>query len=80
MKKVKAHVKTAKVNEIKIDTDFIKLDAFLKLSAAVVTGGEAKILIAEERVKVNGEVTTARGKKLRKGDKVSIEGKEYEVI
>ncbi len=56
----------------KINTEFIKLDALLKFSALAETGGEAKILIQEGFVKVNGEVCTARGKKIYPGDKVFL--------
>ena len=66
--------------EIAITTEFIRLDSFLKLCGAVVTGGEAKIAIAEGMVLVNGEVCTMRGKKLRPGDKVIFERGEYAVI
>ena len=59
---------------IEITTDFIKLDAFLKLSAIAETGGEAKYLIQEGMVMVNGEVCTMRGKKLVDGDKVELGG------
>jgi len=65
------------MEDITISTEFIKLDAFLKYAGAVGTGGEAKILIADGQVLVNGEVCTMRGKKLRPGDKVSIGGDEY---
>lgn len=63
--------------EIKINTDFIKLDALLKLCAAAGSGGEAKMLIQEGMVEVNGEVCTQRGKKLYEGDKVSFNGESY---
>jgi ribosome-associated protein len=58
---------------ISINTDFIKLDALLKFAALVGTGGEAKIAIAEGLVKVNGEVCTMRGKKIRPGDTVEFD-------
>lgn len=58
---------------IAIETEFIKLDALLKFAALVGTGGEAKIAIAEGMVKVNGEVCTMRGKKIRPGDVVSFD-------
>ncbi len=61
------------MNEIEITTEFIKLDSFLKLAALVQTGGQAKIIIADGLVKVNGEVCTQRGKKLRKSDTIEIE-------
>lgn len=68
------------MEEIEISTDFIKLDAFLKFAAVVSSGGEAKVLIADGQVKVNGEACTMRGKKLRSGDVVSINGETYKVI
>ena len=60
---------------MKITTEFIKLDQFLKLCDFVSSGGEAKLVIAEELVKLNGEIETRRGKKLFKGDKVEFDGK-----
>ena len=63
-------------NEIKITTEFIKLDALLKVSGLAETGGEAKILVQEGQVTVNGEVCTMRGKKIRPGDKVAIIGED----
>ena len=51
--------------EITIDTEYIKLDQFLKLVDFASTGGHAKFLIQEGVVKVNGEVETRRGKKVR---------------
>ena len=67
---MKIKVKVAEKQKItkKIDTDFIRLDAFLKMNDAVQSGGHAKIVIQEGEVRVNGEVCTMRGKKLRKGD------------
>ena len=47
---------------------------------AVQTGGHAKIVIQEGEVKVNGEVCTMRGKKLRKGDKVEFDGLGFQII
>ena len=58
--------------EVAITTEFINLDAFLKFSEAVSTGGEAKNLIQDNLVRVNGEVCTMRGKKLRPGDTVEL--------
>ena len=58
--------------EITISTEFIKLEAFLKFAGAVSTGGEAKNLIQDSLGKVNGEVCTMRGKKLRPGDTVEL--------
>lgn len=60
------------MQNIKIDTDFIKLDSLLKLSGIAQTGGQAKIFIQDGEVKYNGEVCMMRGKKVYKGDKVEI--------
>ncbi len=60
--------------EIKITTEFIKLDALLKFASMVGSGGEAKMLIQDGQVLVNGEVCTMRGKKIRPGDTVKIIG------
>lgn len=68
------------MEKIKIETEYIKLDSFLKYAAAVGTGGEAKYVVSEGLIKVNGEVCTMRGKKLRPGDKVSFETMEFEII
>ena len=55
-----------------ITTEFIKLQDLLKFANVVCTGGEAKIIIQEGEVKVNGEVCTMRGKKIRPGDLVEL--------
>ncbi len=65
--------------KIKIETEFIRLDAFLKLAGAVDTGGQAKLLIQNGQVSVNGEICSMRGKKLRPGDRVEYEGRRMEV-
>ena len=65
--------------KIKISTEFIKLDALLKFASLVSTGGEAKARIQDGEVLVNGEVCTMRGKKIRPGDTVSIDGNEVTV-
>ena len=62
-----------------ITTEYIKLQDLLKLAAVTATGGEAKILIQEGQVLVNGEVCTQRGKKIRPGDDVEAEGLHYGV-
>ena len=62
---------------INIETEFIKLDSFLKLAGACETGGEAKIAIADGLVRVNGEPCLMRGKKLRPGDEVAFDGALY---
>ena len=53
---------------ITITTEFIRLDALLKLGGALDTGGQAKFVIQNGEVEVNGEVCTMRGKKIRPGD------------
>ena len=65
------------MENIEITTEYIKLQDLLKFAAAVQTGGEAKIVIQEGDVTVNGEVCTMRGRKLRPGDVVAFDGQEY---
>ena len=64
-------------HEIKIHTEFIKLQDALKFANAVESGGMAKNVIQDERVKVNGEICTVRGKKLDAGDTFSFMGAVY---
>lgn len=71
-----AEIKTEK---IKITTDFIRLDSALKLANIAGTGGIAKIIITQGDIKVNGEVCTQRGKKLRKGDTFLFRNTAYEI-
>ena len=68
------------MQEIKINTEFIKLDAFLKWAGIASLGSEAKIYIIDEMVNVNGEVCTQRGKKLRIGDIVNFDGEDYKIV
>lgn len=63
-------------SEVKITTEFIKLDQLLKFSGAVSIGSEAKELITAGKVMVNGEVCTMRGKKIRPGDTVNVYNKD----
>lgn len=67
------------MTDITITTEFIKLQDLLKLANLVGTGGEAKIVIQNSDVTVNGEVCTMRGKKIRPGDMVAFDGKELTV-
>ena len=67
------------MTDITITTEFIKLQDLLKLADLVGTGGEAKIVIQEGEVSVNGEVCTMRGEKIRPGDTVAFGGKELTV-
>lgn len=62
------------MEKIKIETEFIKLDALLKYAVLVGSGGEAKTVIADGMVSVNGAVCTMRGKKIRPGDTVEFAG------
>ena len=68
------------MTEIKIETEFIKLDALLKFANLVSSGGEAKLRIAEGEVLVNGETCTMRGRKIRPGDTVSLDGVTLKVV
>ena len=60
-----------------ISTEFIKLQDAMKYANIVYSGGEAKALIQEGEVTVNGEVCTMRGKKLRPGDKFTFMDQTY---
>ena len=64
---------------LEISTEYIKLQDALKFANLVGSGGEAKVLIQEGAVTVNGEVCTQRGKKLRPGDTVDFGGKKLTV-
>lgn len=62
-----------------ISTEFIKLEAAMKFAALTETGGEAKEVIQEGRVTVNGETCTMRGKKLRPGDVFAYGGQKFAI-
>ena len=62
---------------VSISTEYIKLQDAMKFANIVYSGGEAKQLILEEQVKVNGEICTMRGKKLRPGDKFEFMDQVY---
>lgn len=64
---------------ITITTEYIKLQDLLKFAAIASTGGEAKIMVQEGQVTVNGEVCTQRGRKIRPGDDVCADGAHYTV-
>ena len=70
-------LKMTKPKKVLFSTEFIKLDSFLKLASACSTGGEAKIMIQNGDVTVNGETCLQRGKKLRDGDTVIFNKKEF---
>lgn len=66
-------------HEIQIHTEFIKLQDLLKFAGAVETGGDAKLIIQEGRIQVNGEVCTMRGRKMRPGDRAVLD-QELELV
>ena len=59
--------------EVTIQTEYIKLDSLLKFAGLCDTGGFAKELVQQGAVRVNGEVCTMRGKKIRPGDTVEVD-------
>ena len=67
------------MSKITIKTEYIKLQDLLKFANLVASGGEAKVLIQDGLVTVNDEICTQRGKKIRPGDKVVLNGTELEV-
>ena len=79
MKKIKIQAKVAPkvLKEVYITTEFIRLDAALKLASVVGTGGQAKMLVEDEQIRVNGEICTQRGKKLRDGNAFAFENQEF---
>lgn len=64
---------------VEISTAFIKLDSFLKFCGAAETGGQAKELVQDGLVQVNGEVCLQRGRKLRDGDVVAVGDQSWAV-
>ncbi|TYZ29314.1 RNA-binding S4 domain-containing protein [Selenomonas caprae] len=62
------------MEDITIDTEEIQLDQFLKWAGVLASGGEVKALLAERRIKRNGETESARRRKLHPGDVIEIEG------
>ncbi len=68
------------MTKIQIHTEFITLQQFLKFAGASLSGGEAKELIQQGAVTVNGAVCTQRGKKLFGTEIVALDGAQYEVI
>ena len=77
--KNKQGIDVMQTETIQIHTEFIKLQDLLKFAGAVETGGDAKLIIQEGRVAVNGEPCTMRGKKMRPGDRAVIDG-ELELV
>ena len=72
--------KKENANPLAIHTEYIKLQDALKYANVVYSGGEAKQLILEEQVKVNGEICTMRGKKLRSGDRFEFAGQHFVIV
>ena len=68
------------MTKVFVQTEFIKLDSFLKLASLCATGGEGKTIIQRGGVLVNGEVCYQRGKKLRKNDRVKLRDEMEEFI
>ena len=68
------------IEKVIINTEFIKLDQFLKWAGINPTGSDAKAMIQEGKVKVNGEQETRRGRKLRKSDIVEVNGRIFEIV
>ncbi len=77
--KIKVKVVPKEHQEFQLRGEYIRLDDLLKNISVVNTGGHAKIVIQDGEVKVNGEVCTMRGKKLRSGDSVEYERIIYDV-
>lgn len=65
------------MEKVKISTEFIKLEQMMKFAGIAGTGSEAKLLIGNGEVRVNGSTELARGKKLRTGDIVEFDGRSY---
>ncbi|HOM02277.1 MAG TPA: S4 domain-containing protein YaaA [Acetivibrio sp.] len=68
------------MENVKINTEYIKLDQFLKWANTVSMGSEAKSLIQAGLVKVNDEVELRRGRKLRAGDVVEINNRKFQIV
>lgn len=69
------------VQKIKIDTEYITLGQFLKLAELIDSGGMAKWFLSEYEIKVNGQQDQRRGRKLRVGDKISIQNAgSFEIV
>ncbi|GFN37111.1 RNA-binding S4 domain-containing protein [Tepidimicrobium xylanilyticum] len=68
------------MRKIEINTEFIKLDQLIKFAGITQTGGESKNIIKDGRVFVNGEIVKERGKKIKKGDIVEIDGIEKLIV
>lgn len=74
-----AKVAAAPETVLDIQTDFIRLDAALKLAGIAQTGGHAKLLVQDGEILINGEPCLQRGKKLRDGDAFRFENRLYRI-
>ena len=72
--------KKDKTVPVEITTEYIKLQDAMKLANAAATGGEAKLMIQEGQILVNGEICQMRGKKLRPGDRFVYQGQAYQIF
>ena len=77
--KIKVKAVPHKKETVKINTDFIQLQSFLKFKGIAETGGQAKEFIQDGIIRVNGEICTARGKKIRPSDIISAFAVDYEI-
>ena len=77
--KIKVKAAPRKSEDVIITTEFIRLDSFLKFKGIAETGGQAKAFIQDGIIKVNGEICTARGKKIRNGDIISTFSTDYHI-
>jgi ribosome-associated protein len=67
------------VRDVRIRDDTIRLGQALKLAGLAGSGGDARALIEEAAVRVNGEVETRRGRQLRRGDVVAVGGEAVRI-
>lgn len=77
--KIKVKAAPRKSEDVIITTEFIRLDSFLKFKGIAETGGQSKAFIQDGIIKVNGEICTARGKKIRNGDIISAFSTDYHI-
>ena len=68
------------MQKVEIYTEYIKLEQFLKIADIVSTGGEAKMFLLTNEIMVNGEYENRRGRKLYKGDKVTVNSNQYQIF
>jgi ribosome-associated protein len=71
---------TESMRVVMIDREPVELYKILKFESLVSTGGEAKQVIADGRVRVNGEVETRKRKKIYSGDMIAFDGEQVKVV